>query len=361
MNVRSICWLPRTIGICLALMPRLASPALAQPLPLELAAHADPRPPKDDEELRYWLTNMLRDHRFSEAEAAAATGLRPDEVGAAAKRLNISLEPVERLDDVGVLLLPYPGGRHPRIGFLDGAVRPQRETKVSVFAPWDARSYVVVDVPEAIWCQHGLLYLAHTHVATLWTERKIELEKLEWKRLDDDRLEIERKLPNDVTFGSRVTPRYDGARMECWLTNGSHETLGNLRVQMCAMLKGMAGFAAQTNDNKIFRGDYACCRSIDGKRWIIMAWTPNQRTWGNAPCPCLHSDPQFPDCPPGQTVRSVGQLWFHEGDEIDEKLNDLEASGWRDEAPAAEDPFGDDLPPFDDAKDESADPFGGSE
>jgi hypothetical protein len=33
-------------------------------------------------------------------------------------------------------VLPYPGGRHPRVGFLDGAIDPQRGTKASVFAPW---------------------------------------------------------------------------------------------------------------------------------------------------------------------------------------------------------------------------------
>src|SRR6202008_264781 len=79
----------------------------------------------------------------------------------------------------GLLVLPYPGGRHPRIGFLAGAVRPQRETKVSVFAPWDETSYVVADVPEAIWSNLGLTYLAHTHVDTVWTKQQIELEPLE--------------------------------------------------------------------------------------------------------------------------------------------------------------------------------------
>ncbi len=355
MMAQSKCWMPALACVGLAAMLLLESQGIAQPLPAELAAHADPRPPKDDEESRFWLTNMLRDHRFSDAEAAAATGLTPDEVAAASKRLGIAREPIQRGDDSRVKLLPYPGGRHPRIGFLDGAVRPQRETKVSVFAPWDDRSYVVIDVPEAIWCQHGLLYLAHTHVATIWTERKVELEKLEWtRRLKNRRSEIrfltmERTLPNDVAFGSLVTPRPDGVRMTCWLNNGSSETLTNLRVQMCAMLKGMDGFAEQTNDNKLFRGDYACCRSTDGKRWVIMAWTPNQRTWGNAPCPCLHSDPQFPDCAAGETVWSAGQLWFYDGEAIEEKLNELEASGWRERKPVEDDPFADDSPPpFDD-------------
>ena len=70
-------------------------------------------------------------------------------------------------------MLPYPGGRHPRIGFLEGAIDPQRETKLSVFTPWHDSSYVVADVPEAIWSNLGLTYLAHTHIPTIWTAQKI--------------------------------------------------------------------------------------------------------------------------------------------------------------------------------------------
>ena len=57
--------------------------------------------------------------------------------------------------------------------YRDGAIRPQRETKVSVFLPWAESGYVVVDVPEAIWVdarpKRELLYLAHTDVPTMWT------------------------------------------------------------------------------------------------------------------------------------------------------------------------------------------------
>lgn len=280
----------------------------------------DPRAPRDDADLRYWLANMRLHHRLSDEEITAATGLTTDQIRAAEARLRP--EPIAARG--GTLVLSYPGGRHPRIGFLDGAVRPQRESKASVFAPWDEHGYVVVDVPEAIWCQHGLLYLAHTHVPTMWPE---PLEKLEWTRRDDGGLEIERTLPNKVVFGAKVAPRERGARMELWLTNGSDSELTGLRVQMCAMLKGLPGFEAQTNDNKLFRDEYACCHA--GDRWVIMAWSPLDRTWGNAPCPCLHSDPRLPNCLPGQTVKAAGELGFYEGPSIDEELTRLEASEWR--------------------------------
>ncbi len=260
------------------------------------------RPPHDEADLRYWLENMVWHHRFSTAEIRDATGLSEEEIAAALKKSDIRPETKpKRPADAPLLVLPYPGGRHPRIGFLDGAVRPQRETKVSVFTPWDETSYVVADIPEALWSNLGLTYLAHTHVPTIWTKQNVELEKQEWTRNRDGTFEIERKLPNGIVFGARIVPGKDAVRMELWLTNGTKETLSDLRVQNCVMLKGAAGFEEQTNENKVFSKPYVAVRNKGGDRWIITAWEPCDRAWGNAPCPCLHSDPKFPDCPPGKT------------------------------------------------------------
>ena len=57
------------------------------------------------------------------------------------------------------------------------------------------------------------------------------------------------------------------------------------------------------NDNKVFLGPFAACRDGSGERWVVTGWEPCVRTWANAPCPCLHSDPKFSDCGPGETVR----------------------------------------------------------
>lgn len=287
------------------------------------------RRPTNEADLRYWLENMVWHHRFQPSEITAATGIEEAEIGAALRRLNITPDnKPTRPADAALLTLPYPGGRHPRIGFLEGAIRPQRETKVSVFTPWDEMSYVVVDVPEAIFCQHGLLYLAHTHVPTIWSKQNIELPPLEWKRLDNGVLEIERKLPNNVTFGTRIMPGKDAVRMELSLTNGTRETLTDLRVQNCVMLKGAKGFEAQTNENKVFSVPYAACRSADGKHWVITGWEPIGRTWGNVNCPCLHADPKFPDCPAGETRRLRGWLSFYEGVDLEAELRRIDQTGW---------------------------------
>lgn len=292
-----------------------------------------PRIPRTDADLRYWLQNMITFHGYSVDEVVSATGLSAEEVTQAMAAYRISakskLPPVE---SSALRVLPYPGGRHPRIGFLEGAIDPQRETKLSVFAPWDPKSYVVVDVPEAIWSNLGLTYLAHTHVPTLWSQSNVVLAKLEWRRRKDGSYSIERQLPNGIGFYTKALPARDALRLEMRLTNGTPSRLTDLRVQMCAMLKGMAGFNAQTNANKLFARPFSVCKSEDGQRWVIWAWEPVHRTWGNPPVPCLHSDPKFPDCEPGASKVIRGWLSFYEGSDIQSELKRIEQDSWLMEA-----------------------------
>ena len=283
------------------------------------------RPAGSDRELRGWLISMLVDHRYTPTEAGAALGMTADEVTTAAKRLGVTNRPVS---EPRPSVLPYPGGRHPRIGFLDGAIRPQRETKVSLFAPWADGGYAVADVPEAVWHvtnagHRKLLFLAHTHVPTIWDELGQTLPPREWITTRDGAFEMARPLPNKVMLTSRVKPGSDGTRMEFRVTNGSTEMLTGLDVQMCVMLKGLNGFGLPSNENKIFQPPFAAARDASGRRWIITGWDRCKRAWGNPPCPCLHSDPRIPDCPPGESRSVRGWASFYEGPDIQAELKRL--------------------------------------
>ncbi len=288
------------------------------------------RKPANKEELRYWLENMVWHHLFTNEEIRAATGLTEKEIVAELKKFDIRPDNRPKRDnDAPLLVLPYPSGRHPRIGFLDGAIDPQRETKFSVFTPWDANSYVVLDVPEAIWSNLGLTYLAHTHIDTIWTKQGIELPKLEWNRHPDGTLDIERKLPNGIAFGMYVRPTKGSVRMELWLKNGTGQKLSDLRIQNCVMTKMAAGFEQQTNDNKVLTNPYVACKSSDGRKWIITAWEYCNNPWANERCPCFHSDPKFPDLEPGQTHKLHGWISFYEGTDIKAEFKRIESTGWR--------------------------------
>jgi len=95
------------------------------------------------------------------------------------------------------------------------------------------------------------------------------------------------------------------------------------------MLKAAKGFHAQTGQNKVLRAPYAACRSEDGRRWVITAWDPLDGVWQNPPVPCMHSNGRLADCPPGQTVRARGWLWFYDGTDVAAELDRIEKTRWR--------------------------------
>jgi len=289
-------------------------------LALASPASAEARRPRGEADLRFWLENMVVHHGYSKKEVAAATGLPAADIEAALQRFQFPAAPPPRNPSGPLKVLPYPGGRHPRLGFFDGAVDPQRDTKLSVFAPWDGGGHVVVDVPEAIWSNLGLTYLAHTHIDTIWSTQGIRLEPLEWSRRADGSLASERRLPNGIVSGVRATPHPGHVAFRWWLRNGSDQPLTGLRAQVCAMLGRATGFSAPSDANTLLDPPFAAARDEAGRRWVITAWDALDRAWQNPPVPCLHSDPALADCPPGETREARGWLWFFEGGDLPAEL-----------------------------------------
>ncbi len=285
-------------------------PGSAPSLSVEIAAsRAEPR---------FWLANTLIHHRYTWPEAASVMGWSVAETQAEAAKLGLSpLAPAPTLSGGKVQILPYPGGRHPRIGFLDGAIDPQRGTKVSLFPPWKDGGYVVLDLPEAIFSNLGLTFLAHTHIPTIWSQQKLVITNVDWVRAADGRLQSEWKLPNGIAFGARVEPRVDGADCELWLLNGTKAALKEMRTQICLMLKGAPGFNEQSPQRNEYAKPLAVAKASDADRYILLAFERCGRAWGNPPCPCLHSDPVLPEAAPGQKVSVRGRLRFYEGIEVD--------------------------------------------
>lgn len=283
----------------------------------------DARVPRGEADLRFWLENMVVHHGYSRDEIRGVTGLGDPEIDAALQRFQFPAAAPPREASAPVKVLPYPGGRHPRLGFFDGAVDPQRDTKLSLFTPWDPRSYVVVDVPEAVWSNLGLTYLAHTHIDTIWSRQGVGMEKLEWSRRADGSLAGERRLPNGIVFGVRAMPQRGHVTFRWWLRNGTAAPLTNLRAQVCVMLGRASGFSAASDANKLTEAPFAAARDESGRRWVITAWDGLDRVWQNPPVPCLHSDPKLADCPPGETRSARGWLWFYEGDDIRGELERL--------------------------------------
>lgn len=281
-----------------------------------------------------WLAYMMNAHGYTLEEAAASFAYPPDVLQA--KMAQIGFAPTTAADLEGkraptpptptaetlARVLPYPGGgRHPRIGFLDGAVDPRRGTKISVFPWWDETSYVVLDVPEAIYCEEGMLFLAHTHMPTMWDLAHTRIENADWKwDASREAWKYALRLPNGVWFGAEAKATPGGAAFELWLENGSDTPLRGLRTQVCAMLKGLEGCNAQDGDIVVRRDGVAAVRHEDGRHWVLTAFDQWYRTWNNPPVPCMHSDPKLPDAEPGERVSVTGVIRFYEGDDIDGEI-----------------------------------------
>ncbi|GMV99275.1 MAG: hypothetical protein AMXMBFR84_04140 [Candidatus Hydrogenedentota bacterium] len=268
-------------------------------------------------DLDYWIQNMVAHHAYSIEEAALVTGLNLKEMESYLEHHAALAEPAaQRAADGRIKVLPYPGGRHPRIGFLEGAIDPQRGTKVSIFPPWEGSGYVVLDLPEAIFSNLGLMYLAHTHVPTIWNAENKFIDNIDWTRVEDGDLAFSRTLPNGVAFGATVTPTADDVKFDLWLENGTPELLTKLRTQICLMLKGAPAFNDQSEERRLLEDPVAAIKAKDSDRWILVAFDHCGRVWGNTKCPCIHSDPVFDDAKPGERVSVKGRVWFHEGPDI---------------------------------------------
>ena len=185
---------------------------------LALISAAEPEPanvrkPAGDAELRYWL----RKHGLAPPLHAGGGGRRhrpdaearsppPEEVRHPPRQPAQAAPADAPLLGAALPRRPAPAHRLPATAPSGRSARPRSASS----RPWDEASYVVADVPEAIWSNLGLTYLAHTHVPTVWTKQGVELEPLEWNRRADGSLDIERRLPNGIAFGAKVVPGRDG-------------------------------------------------------------------------------------------------------------------------------------------------------
>jgi len=275
------------------------------------------RVPVNRRELMFWAANMKR-HRYTVAESRMVTGLDRSTMQKAMLRAKVPNAPQDKLE-----VMVYPGGRHPRLGFRDGEYRPKRETKVSVFSPWDREDYLVVDIPEAMWniTPNGreLLFLAHEDVPTMWDRLEATVPISEWEKVVGG-YECRIELPNGVVIRTKVSPQATSVALEMEVINGSPNPLTGLYTQNCIMLARMKGFNEQSLAHRRSAGFFTACGNEDETKWVIYSWEKVKREWGNVHCPCLHSDPQFDDLEPGarQTIR--GWISFFEGQNVESEM-----------------------------------------
>ena len=234
------------------------------------------------------------------------------------------------------------------ITILPGQWRPHYpfEQIAWVRPPWGGDDYIWLDFPEAIFTDHGLIFLSHVNPGIV--SEYPELPKVEWQTVENG-ISFERVLPNGVRFGGSV--RKDGdvkIALHLYIENGMKEPLGAITLQTCAFLHGIKEFSELTRDNKFVyvhgvgwapfekardefepKGKYKLgwrrgpevadwpimiVRAKEAERWMGMTWYADTLSLvGNTWHPCLHADPFFPDLAPGERAEIHGRLLFFEG------------------------------------------------
>ncbi len=269
------------------------------------------------EDSLYWIRIMLT-YNYSVQEMTDVLAWPEKRVTDLIREFHLNPFP---MDPDHVNLLPYPGGRHPRIDFKEGMLSPMRGTKVGIFLPWKPQDYLVLDLPEAIFTRYGLTFLGHKHIPTIFDLQQQKIKNRDWFQHPDGHLSNLWELPNRMTIGTELYPGKTEIDMSLWLYNGTKDTiLTNLQTQVCIMFKGATDFDQLTNENKIFRDAVVAIKSEQKDLWILTAWERCGHAWGNEDCPCMHSDPVLPDCAPGDTVRVKGKIWFTNSASFDSEM-----------------------------------------
>ena len=223
---------------------------------------------------------------------------------------------------------------------MPGQWRPQCrwEHIAWISPPWPGQYYLWLDLPEAVFCDAGNLFLSHINES--FPALFPDLPKVPWTDTPGG-ISVVRELPNGVSFGATVAIGGESlVRLKLWIENGSEGAIRKVHLQTCAYMRGIKEFSNLTNDNKhVYRpgegfaplgksvsfndqpGDQsmrefpfiATC-SNECERLAAMTWFGDTaRIWGNKNHPCMHADPRFPDLEPGERAEVEGAILFFEG------------------------------------------------
>jgi len=256
-------------------------------------------------------------------------------------------------------------------------VDPQRRSKtdreqhmqygLSIRSPWDGGGDVFINFPEHLeYNTQGLSILRH------WDDW--ENGRVPWIITPDGRrasYEVESPYEKGVIVqasarlatADELPPGTSGVHFSMRIANGSQHPLPDIRPLLCAQYRGLTGFPAWSanfdhsfilvkgkptaladlptaDPNATFKGcvvqgcpqrdtraerqgglieqdmdaAVSAVESLDGRRKLVVWWTPGKSMISNANIPCIHADPYFGTLEPGDSASAEGLLLFADSD-----------------------------------------------
>lgn len=269
-----------------------------------------------------------------------------------------------------------PDTLHPiRLQPYEG-MRTNSAQMIHITSPWNPDDYMAINFPEHCWGT-GMDNVGHMR------EEPIECP---WVIADDGQRAVLERSPEagvTVRFTAEVVGMAVRTGME--IRNGSDHAITDIRVLICNRPRYMKSFvefgydptyvwvngeavnidSGTTYDGPMPEGRTACwALNLPGghdnadmgwfqpgsgpgrivneladpplvavhekgndRRWVATMWDPARMLFSNPTLPCIHSDPQPPDCPPGETTSASGVILFHDGDASSLKARALELMG----------------------------------
>lgn len=248
---------------------------------------------------------------------------------------------------------------------------------VRISSPWDPQQYVLIECPEHFNSDSGWIL---NHRRDIVLVHKM-VRPIEWRfSPDGERAGYSYNFDDGMAFSLDL--RADGSlvHLSAEFTNGSPTAMNLLEPCFCVRLDPIAEMTTPEDKMDHLRRTFALCagrplsfadirtgvaeehqranpgriwtgcvvrgerrepeywwlskahaadcgliatESPQGGRWVAFTWERNRVLFTNINCPCIHSQPTFPDCQPGRVVRNHGKILFHEGtfDELLEALD----------------------------------------
>jgi hypothetical protein len=228
-----------------------------------------------------------------------------------------------------------------------------------VWLPWADAGHLTLRFPETLASNLGLLFIDHVRADMPPVVRAASLP--DW-RCDcaTGALWYRLRLPNDVSFGARITPTAGGAALSFRVKNATGASLKSLVPQFCLVEDGAAPFSCGDLSRTYVRSSdrwlslaetlhqvmdarlapwviagvrekgprsgasmagawYVCRERADvpliattdaaGARVIGLTWEGGRSVMSNGRIPCLHADPVIADAAPGETVVVRGRIF----------------------------------------------------
>jgi len=238
---------------------------------------------------------------------------------------------------------------------------------IELHSPWNPKDYLIINYPEHFSSSQGWMMYYREDIAPTMRMKK----PFQWQiEPDGSEAGYTCEFENGIVFSVLLVSKGDEVIQRLRVHNGSSKPLRHLRLTLCTRLNELSEFRHEGKDkfahlDRTFtlmagrpvsmrdvwslipedkkregegrvwvgcnvRGQQiendnwyiapAACdagiivvRSHSGDRHVAIYWPKCRLVFTNYGVPCIHADPELPDCPPGKDVTVTGKVIFHQG------------------------------------------------